>query len=77
MGGVTLTYMDQFIDDLLHEERVCDIALPRLPKRLTLEDAEQLEPREPLIDVSESESEESEGESQDEESEEEGEEDDE
>ncbi|CAG79489.1 PRP38 family-domain-containing protein [Yarrowia lipolytica] len=77
MGGVTLTYMDQFIDDLLHEERVCDIALPRLPKRLTLEDAEQLEPREPLIDVSESESEESEEESQDEESEEEGEEDDE
>ncbi|EIW66744.1 hypothetical protein TREMEDRAFT_18685, partial [Tremella mesenterica DSM 1558] len=28
-GGYSLTYFDQFIDDLLKEERVCDIILPR------------------------------------------------
>lgn len=67
MAGVTLTFMDQFIDDLLHQERVCDIALPRLPKRLTLEDNDQLEPREPLIEVESSE----EGEDEEEEEEEE------
>ncbi|OWK58111.1 Pre-mRNA-splicing factor 38A [Lonchura striata] len=44
-GGFELMHMDEFIDELLHEERVCDIILPRLQKRYVLEEAEQLEPR--------------------------------
>ncbi|VVT53841.1 uncharacterized protein SAPINGB_P003777 [Magnusiomyces paraingens] len=45
MAGVSLTYMDEYIDTLLTQDRVCDITLPRLPKRIVLEDAEKLEPR--------------------------------
>lgn len=44
-AGVNLTYMDEFIDSLLTQDRVCEIALPRLTKRLVLEDAGKLEPR--------------------------------
>ncbi|OLL22043.1 Pre-mRNA-splicing factor 38A [Neolecta irregularis DAH-3] len=44
--GFQLTFMDQFIDDLLTQERVCDIALPRLPSRYQLEETEEIEPRE-------------------------------
>lgn len=47
--GVSLTYMDEFVDALLTQERVCEIALPRLTKRVVLEDAGKLEPRESLI----------------------------
>lgn len=47
--GVILIYMDTFVDDLLRKERVCDIALPRLTKRIVLEDNDQLEPRESSI----------------------------
>lgn len=47
--GVILIYMDTFVDDLLRKERVCDIALPRLTKRIVLEDDNQLEPRESSI----------------------------
>lgn len=47
--GVILIYMDTFVDDLLRKERVCDIALPRLTKRIVLEDDDQLEPRESSI----------------------------
>ena len=35
--------MDEFIDSLLREERVCDTILPRIPKRFVLEDNGQLE----------------------------------
>ncbi|KAL1412870.1 hypothetical protein Q8F55_000619 [Vanrija albida] len=49
-GGYTLTTFDQFVDDLLTEERVCDIILPRLTKRSTLEEAEGLPPRKSLLD---------------------------
>ncbi|KAK9475738.1 Pre-mRNA-splicing factor 38 [Lipomyces japonicus] len=49
MNGFQLTYMDEFIDSLLIEERVCDIALPRLPKRIVLEDNEVLEPRDSAL----------------------------
>ncbi|KAF7359453.1 RNA polymerase II subunit A C-terminal domain phosphatase [Mycena sanguinolenta] len=38
MNGYSLTYMDEFVDQLLTEERVCDIILPRLTKRSTLEE---------------------------------------
>ena len=48
-AGFRLTFMDEYIDELLTKERVCDIALPRLPTRAQLEDLDQLEPREPLI----------------------------
>ncbi|XP_037357624.1 pre-mRNA-splicing factor 38A-like [Talpa occidentalis] len=37
--------VNEFIDELLHSERVCDIILPWLQKRYVLEEAEQLEPR--------------------------------
>lgn len=49
MNGFRLTYMDEFIDSLLNEERACDIALPRLPKRTVLEDLEELDPRESAL----------------------------
>ncbi|XP_037065907.1 pre-mRNA-splicing factor 38A-like [Peromyscus leucopus] len=44
-GEFELMRVDEFIDELLHSERVCDIILPRLQKRYVLEEAEQLEPR--------------------------------
>jgi len=44
-AGFTLTYMDDFADELLTEERVCDIILPRLTKREVLEETEGLGPR--------------------------------
>ena len=34
-----------YLDELLNEERVCDIILPRVQKRHILEETEQLEPR--------------------------------
>ena len=49
MNGWRLSYMDEFIDDLLTKERVCDIALPRMMTRAMLEDAEELEPRESML----------------------------
>ncbi|ORX92373.1 PRP38-domain-containing protein [Basidiobolus meristosporus CBS 931.73] len=51
-GSGELVYMDQFIDQLLHEDRVCDIILPRLLKREVLETNGDLEPRiSPLEDL--------------------------
>lgn len=38
-----LMHMDEFADELLRNERVCGIALPRLPKREMLEDAGYLD----------------------------------
>ncbi|KAF9110463.1 hypothetical protein BGX27_006310 [Mortierella sp. AM989] len=57
-GGYSLTHMDEFIDDLLREERVCDVVLPRLVKRHVLEDAGELEPRISTLEVIEMELEE-------------------
>jgi len=37
--------MDEFIDSLLRDERVCDTILPRILKRQVLEENEELEPR--------------------------------
>ena len=45
-GGYSLTYMDQFIDDLLTKDRVCGTSLRKLPHRTILEDLGQLEMRE-------------------------------
>lgn len=44
-AGYTLTHTDEFVDQLLTEERVCDIILPRLTKRDVLEETEGLAPR--------------------------------
>jgi len=48
-GGYTLTWFDEFIDDLLTQERVCDIILPRLTQRSVLEETEGLPPRKSLL----------------------------
>lgn len=45
INGARLTFMDEFVDSLLTERRVCDIALPILTKRVVLEDMDVLEPR--------------------------------
>lgn len=42
--------MDEFIDQLLHEVRVCEIQLPRMPKRQILVDNGDLGPRISLLD---------------------------
>jgi pre-mRNA-splicing factor 38A len=72
-GKYELTYMDEFIDQLLREDRVCDTILPRLTKRHVLEEMGDLEPRvstlEEELDKSESEEEST---SSDEEEEEDG-----
>lgn len=41
-GVYSLTYMDEVIDELLTKDRVFDIILPRLTKRVVHEDAEEL-----------------------------------
>ncbi|XP_076371041.1 pre-mRNA processing factor 38 [Tachypleus tridentatus] len=43
-------YMDEFIDELLHEERVCDVILPRIQKRQVLEELNELDPRVSALD---------------------------
>lgn len=40
----SVTYMDELIDNLLREERVFDVILPRLTKRIVLEENGQLKP---------------------------------
>ncbi|PIL23721.1 hypothetical protein GSI_13471 [Ganoderma sinense ZZ0214-1] len=45
MGGYTLTFMDEFVDQLLNDERVCDLILPRLTKRDVLEELGDIGPR--------------------------------
>ena len=49
--GFRLTYVDQFVDDLLTKDRVCATSLWKLPTRAMLEDLDLLDPREsPLGD---------------------------
>ncbi|KAK5118274.1 hypothetical protein LTR62_002787 [Meristemomyces frigidus] len=43
--GWALTYVDDFIDDLLLKSRVCATTLPKINPRLFLEDEDKLEPR--------------------------------
>lgn len=42
--------MDEFIDELLRSDRVCDIILPRLQKRHILEENNDLEPKVSALD---------------------------
>ncbi|KAK0148400.1 Pre-mRNA-splicing factor 38A [Merluccius polli] len=44
-GEFEVMHVDEFIDELLHAERMCDIILPRLQKRQVLEEAELLDTR--------------------------------
>ncbi|KAJ3183441.1 hypothetical protein HDU87_006760 [Geranomyces variabilis] len=44
-GDFELTYMDEFVDELLRSDRVCDTILPRITKRHILEETGELEPR--------------------------------
>ncbi|KAI9167562.1 Pre-mRNA-splicing factor 38 [Paramyrothecium foliicola] len=51
-AGTSLTFVDDFVDDLLTKDRVCATSLWKMPKRETLEDLEILEPRvSPLGDL--------------------------
>ncbi|CAL1531147.1 unnamed protein product [Lymnaea stagnalis] len=61
-GAFHIVHMDEYIDELLREERICDIILPRIQKRSVLEETNILEPRVSAIeeDVDEVESEEEE-----------------
>eukprot|EP00026_Physarum_polycephalum_P009423 Phypoly_transcript_09546.p2 GENE.Phypoly_transcript_09546~~Phypoly_transcript_09546.p2 ORF type:complete len:213 (-),score=52.47 Phypoly_transcript_09546:695-1333(-) len=43
--GYRITHMDEFIDELLHDDHSCDIALPHLPKRHLMEQTMNLPPR--------------------------------
>lgn len=43
--GVSLTYMDVFVDELLTKERVCGTSLWKMPKREVLEDLDVLDVR--------------------------------
>ncbi|KAI9832156.1 MAG: hypothetical protein M1819_004507 [Sarea resinae] len=43
--GFVLTYMDQFVDDLLTKDRVCATSLWKLPNRQLLEDLDLLDER--------------------------------
>lgn len=44
-GEFEVIHMDEFIDELLHEERLCDVILPRIQKRHILEANNELEVR--------------------------------
>lgn len=48
-GGYSLTYIDEFVDQLLREERVCDIILPRIAKREVLEENGEIGNRKSLL----------------------------
>jgi pre-mRNA-splicing factor 38A len=39
----------RFVDSLLHDERVCDIPLPRMPTQYPLEETDKLELRVGLL----------------------------
>lgn len=53
-GGFSLTYMDQFVDDLLTQERVLGISLPIIRKRSILEDEDKLAPRQSALNLDDS-----------------------
>lgn len=56
-GSYYLSHVDEFVEDLLKEDTVCQIPLPRLVKRKLLEDSGQLTPRQsPIIKEIEEES---------------------
>ena len=50
-GAYHLSHMDEFVIQLLREEQVCDVQLPRLQKRHVLEENNELEPRVSLLEA--------------------------
>ncbi|XP_017478541.1 PREDICTED: pre-mRNA-splicing factor 38A [Rhagoletis zephyria] len=49
-GQYEIVHMDDFIDELLRSDRVCDIILPRIQKRAVLEENNELEPKVSALD---------------------------
>ncbi|XP_022187319.2 pre-mRNA-splicing factor 38 [Nilaparvata lugens] len=49
-GQFELVHMDEFIDELLREERMCDIILPRIQKRYVMEENNEIEPKISALD---------------------------
>ena len=50
-SGWAIKHIDEFVDSLLYDELVCDIALPHLQKRLKLEDLGLLLPRKSALEI--------------------------
>lgn len=50
-GQYELIHMDEFIDELLRDERVCDIILPRIQKRHVLEENNELPSKVSALDL--------------------------
>lgn len=49
-GHFEIIHMDEYIDQLLRNDRVCDIILPRIQKRHILEENNELEPKVSALD---------------------------
>lgn len=49
-GQFEIIHMDEYIDELLRSDRVCDIILPRVQKRSILEENNELEPKVSALD---------------------------
>lgn len=49
-GKFEIIHMDEFIDELLRSDRVCDVILPRIQKRYVLEENNELEPKVSALD---------------------------
>lgn len=49
-GQYEIVHMDEYIDELLRSDRVCDVILPRLQKRIILEENNELEPKVSALD---------------------------
>ncbi|XP_041972456.1 pre-mRNA-splicing factor 38-like [Aricia agestis] len=49
-GQFEIVHMDEFIDELLREERLCDVILPRIQKRNILEENNELDPKVSALD---------------------------
>ncbi|XP_055315497.1 pre-mRNA-splicing factor 38 [Sitodiplosis mosellana] len=49
-GNYEIIHMDEFIDQLLRDDRVCDIIMPRVQKRHILEENNELEPKVSALD---------------------------
>jgi pre-mRNA-splicing factor 38A len=57
-GSYEIIHIDEFMEELLTKDFSCDMVLPFLPKRQTLEETGELEPRiSPLDDISDDEEE--------------------
>lgn len=50
MGKVSMIHMDEWIDQLLKDETVCDVTMPQMPKRELLESAEVVQPYQSVLE---------------------------